>query len=56
MVGFITVDGPDHGWKPSKYSLFCLAHFEESCFEESCFEEDVSYHIVGQDPHKRRQC
>ena len=30
--------------------LVFLAHFEESCFEE-----DVSYHIVGQDPQKRRR-
>ena len=48
--GFVTVEGLDHGWKPSKYGLLCLAHSEESCFEE-----DASHRIVGEDPHKRRR-
>ena len=41
---FVTVNGLDHGEKPSKYSLLCLAYFEE----------DVSHQIVGQDSQKRR--
>ena len=42
MHGLVTVDGLDHGWKPTKYSLLCLAHFEESCFVE-----DVSHRILS---------
>ena len=41
------MEGLDHGWKPSKYSLPFLAYFEERCFET-----DVSRRIVGRDPRR----
>ena len=38
------------GWKPSKYSSLCSAHFEETCFEVDTFHQ-----LMGQDPSKRRR-
>ena len=35
--GFVNVYGLDHGWKPSKCSLLCLALFERKVRKRGCF-------------------
>ena len=37
-------------WTPSKYSVLCSTHFQETCFEQ-----DVYLALMGQDPTKRRR-
>ena len=37
-------------WNPTRSSVLCSAHFEETCIEE-----DMYLKIMGQDPTKRRR-
>jgi len=38
------------GWQPSKFSVLCSAHFEESCLKD-----DLYHRLMGQDPALRRR-